>query len=111
MVQYQVLDRTFSALADPTRREILGRLGQGPASVTQLAEPFGMSLTGMKKHIAILEAAHLVTTEKIGRTRECRLGPEQLDDAVGWIETYRRQWDRRLDGIEAYFESKKGDQR
>jgi DNA-binding transcriptional ArsR family regulator len=111
MVQYQVLDRTFSALADPTRREILGRLGQGPASVTQLAEPFGMSLTGMKKHIAILEEAHLVTTEKVGRTRECRLGPEQLDDAVGWIETYRRQWDRRLDGIEAYFESKKGDQR
>jgi DNA-binding transcriptional ArsR family regulator len=111
MVQCQVLDRTFSALADPTRREILGRLGQGPASVTQLAEPFGMSLTGMKKHIAILEEALLVTTEKVGRTRECRLGPEQLDDAVGWIETYRRQWDRRLDGIEAYFESKKGDQR
>src|SRR5262245_31028243 len=111
MVQYQLLDRTFSALADPTRREILGRLGQGPASISELAGPFGMSLTGMRKHISILEEAQLVTTEKIGRTRACRLGPEQLDDAVDWIETYRRQWDRRLDGIEAYFENKKGNQR
>jgi DNA-binding transcriptional ArsR family regulator len=111
MVQYQVLDRTFSALADPTRREILGRLGRGPASISQLAEPYGMSLTGMKKHVAILEEAQLVTTQKVGRTRECRLGPEQLDDAVNWIDTYRRQWERRLDGIEAYFESKKGARR
>jgi DNA-binding transcriptional ArsR family regulator len=111
MVQYQVLDRTFSALADPTRREILGRLGRGPASISQLAEPYGMSLTGMKKHVAILEEAQLVTTQKVGRTRECRLGPEQLDDAVNWIDTYRRQWERRLDGIEAYFGSKKGARR
>ncbi len=111
MVQYQVLDRTFSALADPTRREILSRLGRGPASISELAQPFGMSLTGMKKHVAILEEASLVTTEKVGRTRRCRLGPDQLEDAVNWIELYRRQWDRRLDGIEAYLESKKGDER
>ncbi|HLF42602.1 MAG TPA: metalloregulator ArsR/SmtB family transcription factor [Acidimicrobiia bacterium] len=110
MVQYQVLDRTFSALADPTRREILDRLGRGPASISELAKPFGMSLTGLKKHVQILEEASLVTTEKIGRTRECRLGPEQLEDAVSWIEMYRRYWERRLDGIEAYLEAKKGEQ-
>lgn len=109
MVQYQVLDRTFSALADPTRREILDRLGRGPASISELAKPSGMSLTGLKKHVQILEEANLVTTQKIGRTRECRLGPEPLEDAVSWIETYRRHWERRLDGIEAYLESKKGE--
>lgn len=109
MVQYQVLDRTFSALADPTRREILDRLGRGPASISELAKPSGMSLTGLKKHVRILEEANLVSTHKIGRTRECRLGPEQLEDAVSWIEAYRRHWERRLDRIEAYFESKKGE--
>ena len=90
MVQYQVLDRTFSALSDPTRREILNRLAQGPASITELAEPFGMSLTGLKKHVQILEEARLVTTEKVGRTRQCRLGPEHLEDAVKWIEILPR---------------------
>lgn len=108
MVQYQVLDRTFSALADPTRRKILDLLGRGPASISELAKPFGMSLTGLKKHVQILEEANLVATEKVGRTRTCRLGPEHLEDAVNWIELYRRQWERRLDGIEAYLESKKG---
>lgn len=108
MVQYQVLDRTFAALSDPTRREILQRLGERPASISELAEPFGMSLTGLKKHVQILEEARLVTTEKIGRTRQCRLGPEHLEDAVHWIEIFRRQWERRLDGLEAYFEQKKG---
>ena len=102
MVQYQVLDRTFSALSDPTRREILDRLGRGPASITDLAEPFGMSLTGLKKHVRILEEANLVISEKVGRTRQCRLGPEHLEDAVNWIEMYREQWERRLDGLEAY---------
>jgi DNA-binding transcriptional ArsR family regulator len=111
MVQYQVLDRTFSALADPTRREILSRLGRGPASISELARPSGMSLTGLKKHVQILEEANLVTTQKIGRTRQCRLGPEQLEDAVSWIEMYRRHWERRVDGIEAYLESKKGEQK
>jgi DNA-binding transcriptional ArsR family regulator len=108
MVQYAVLDRTFSALADPTRRQILNRLGHGPASISELAQPFGMSLTGIKKHVQILEDARLVATEKVGRTRRCRLGPEQLDDAVRWIEIYRKQWERRLDGLEAYLEGRKG---
>ena len=109
MVQYQVtLDRTFSALADPTRRDILERLGRGPATISELAEPYGMSLTGLKKHVRILEEADLVTTEKIGRTRECRLGPEQLADAAQWIEMYRHHWERRLDRLEAYLERKKG---
>jgi DNA-binding transcriptional ArsR family regulator len=103
-----MLDRTFSALADPTRRQILDRLGHGPASISELAQPFGMSLTGIKKHVQILEDARLVATEKVGRTRRCRLGPEQLDDAVRWIEIYRKQWERRLDGLEAYLEGKKG---
>jgi DNA-binding transcriptional ArsR family regulator len=111
MVQYQVLDQTFSALSDPTRRKILDRLGRGPASISELAEPFGMSLTGLKKHVQILEEARLVTTEKIGRTRQCRLGPEKLEEAVHWIEIYREHWERRLDGLEAYFEQKRGQQR
>jgi DNA-binding transcriptional ArsR family regulator len=112
MVQY-LLDRTFSALADPTRREILGRLSRGPASVSELAEPFGITLTGLKKHVRVLEDARLVTTEKVGRTRHCRLGPEGLEDAMHWIQTYRRQWERRLDGLEAYLEQqrkRKGEQ-
>ena len=111
MVQYQVLDRTFAALSDPTRRQILDRLGKGPASITELAEPHGMSLTGLKKHVQILEEARLVTTEKVGRTRQCRLGPERLEAAVHWIEIYRQQWERRLDGLEAYLEQKKGRRR
>jgi DNA-binding transcriptional ArsR family regulator len=109
MVQYlPTLDRTFSALSDPTRRDILERLGRGPATITELAEPFGMSLTGLKKHIRILEEAELVTTEKIGRTRQCRLGPGQLQDATRWIETYRRGWERRLDKLEGYLKRNKG---
>ena len=109
MVQYALLDRTFSALSDPTRRQILDRLARGPASISELAQPSGMSLTGIKKHVQILEEARLVATEKVGRTRRCRLGPEQLDDAVHWIEIYRKQWERRLDGLEAYLEGKKGE--
>jgi DNA-binding transcriptional ArsR family regulator len=112
MVQDQAtLNRTFSALADPTRRDILERLGRAPASISELAEPYGMSLTGLKKHVRILEEADLVTTEKIGRTRECRLGPEQLEDAAQWIEMYRSHWERRLDRLEAYLERKKGDRK
>jgi DNA-binding transcriptional ArsR family regulator len=107
MVQYQRLDRTFSALSDPTRRGILERLGWGPATISELAEPFGMSLTGLKKHIRILEEADLVTTKKIGRTRECRLGPGQLEDVTRWIETYRRRWERRLGRLEGYLERNK----
>jgi DNA-binding transcriptional ArsR family regulator len=106
MVQYQPLDRTFSALSDPTRRAILEQLGRGPASISELAQPSGMTLTGLKKHIRILEAAQLVTTEKVGRTRQCRLGPGELDEAARWIQTYRRQWQRRLDRLERYIERK-----
>jgi DNA-binding transcriptional ArsR family regulator len=110
MVQYSPLDRTFSALSDPTRRDILDRLGRGPASISELAKPFGITLTGLKKHIQVLEDAQLVTTAKIGRTRQCRLGPEQLQDAAQWIDTYRRQWERRLEGLEAFL-AKRRDER
>ena len=110
MVQYQgTLDHTFSAISDPTRRDILERLGRGPATISELAEPFGMSLTGLGKHVRMLEEANLVTTEKVGRARECRLGPGQLEDATRWIETHRRRWERRLDRMEGYIERKKGD--
>jgi DNA-binding transcriptional ArsR family regulator len=111
MVQYATIDRTLGAIADPTRRQILDRLAGGPASISQLAQPFGMTLTGMKKHVQILEEAQLVVSEKVGRTRRCRLGPERLDDAFDWIDFYRNQWNRRLDGLEAYIEEKKGTER
>jgi DNA-binding transcriptional ArsR family regulator len=103
MVQL-LLDRTFSALADPTRRGILVRLTRGPASISELAAPRGITLTGLKKHVQVLEEAGLVTTEKVGRTRHCRLGPQRLEEAMRWIQTYQRQWERRLDGLEAYLE-------
>ena len=108
MVQFQSLDRTFSALSDATRRDILERLGRGPASISELARPSGMSLTGLKKHVKTLEAAGLVTTEKVGRTRTCRLAPGHLDDAMQWIAVHRRRWQRRLDGLAAYVEQAKG---
>jgi DNA-binding transcriptional ArsR family regulator len=110
MVQYSRLDRTFSALSDPTRRDILDRLGRGPASISELAKPSGITLTGLKKHVRILEDARLVTTTKIGRTRQCRLGPEQLDDAARWIDTYRQQWVRRLDGLGAFLGKRRDEQ-
>jgi DNA-binding transcriptional ArsR family regulator len=109
MVQYQVeLDRTFSALSDPTRRAILERLGRGPATIGELAEPFGMSLTGLKKHVHVLEAADLVVTQKVGRTRRCRLGPARLEDATRWIEEHRNRWERRLDRLEEYIGERRG---
>ncbi len=97
MVQYDQIDRALAALADPTRRAILERLGRGNATITELAEPFGISLTGCKKHVRVLEDAALVTTAKVGRVRECRLGPRRLDDVEQWIEMYRRMLDERLD--------------
>jgi DNA-binding transcriptional ArsR family regulator len=109
MVKSQTLDRTFSALSDPRRRDILDRLSRGPASISELAHPFDISLPGVMKHVRVLEEAKLVTTEKRGRTRECRLGPEQMDDAARWIERHRDQWERRLDRLEAIIEKKKGD--
>jgi len=98
MVQYKErLDHEFAALADPTRRSILQRLGEGSATITELAEPFGMSLTGCKKHVRVLEDAGLLSTEKIGRARRCSLGPRRLEDVREWIETYRRMLEERLD--------------
>jgi DNA-binding transcriptional ArsR family regulator len=108
MVQHQAtLDRTFSALADPTRRAILERLGRGPATIGELAEPFGMSLTGLGKHVRVLEGANLVVTQKVGRTRRCRLGPGRLEDATLWIEEHRSRWERRLDRLEGYIDERR----
>ena len=109
MVQYSQVDRTLSALADPTRRSVLERLGRGQASITELAEPFGISLTGMKKHVRVLEEVQLVATEKVGRTRRCSLGSRRLDDLEEWIETYRRMLDERLDRFGELLERTKGD--
>lgn len=94
------LDLTFSALADGTRRGVLEQLGQQDASITTLAEAFGMTLTGMKKHVALLEQAGLVTTEKVGRVRVCKLGPARLEDVAAWLEAYRQRWDARFDALE-----------
>lgn len=110
MVQYQTLDRTLAALADPTRRDIVERLGrQGVATVSELAEPAGMSLTGMKKHLRVLEEAGLVSTEKVGRTRRCSLGPKRLEDLQGWMRSYRRMAEERFDRLEDLLERTKGD--
>jgi len=111
MVNSQPLDRTFSALSDPTRRAMLDRLSLGPATVSELAAPAGISLPGALKHVRILEEADLVTSEKRGRTRECRLGPAQLEDATAWIERYRSRWERRLDRLEAVIDKRKGGSR
>lgn len=98
------LDRKFFALSDPTRRRILELLGDGPATISELAAPFGLTINGAKKHLAVLERANLVLTEKVGRARECRLGPGQLEDARNWIDDYHRAWERRLDRFGAYVE-------
>ena len=98
----------FASLADATRRAVLIRLGDGPATIGELAEPAGMTLTGMKKHVRVLEDAGLVVTEKVGRTRQCRLAPAPLDDAMAWIGFYQRLWARRLDGLDAYFTLRRG---
>jgi DNA-binding transcriptional ArsR family regulator len=108
MVQYQPIDRAFAALADPTRRAVLERLGRGSATLTELAEPFGISLTGMKKHVRVLEDAELVATEKVGRARMCRLGPRRLDEIEEWITMYRRMLDERLDRFGELLERRKG---
>jgi DNA-binding transcriptional ArsR family regulator len=110
VVQYQAIDRTFAALADPTRRAILERLGRGSASISELAEPLGITLTGVKKHVQVLEDAQLVTTEKVGRVRRCRLGPaEALDDVEVWVAAYRRMLEERLDRFGELLERTKGD--
>jgi DNA-binding transcriptional ArsR family regulator len=110
MVQYPQLDKTFAALSDPTRRGVLERLGRGSATITQLAEPFGISLTGMKKHVRVLEEAELVTTEKVGRVRRCSLGPRRLEDVEEWTQMYRQMLDERLDRFGELLERTKGTQ-
>jgi DNA-binding transcriptional ArsR family regulator len=107
MVNSQTLDRTFSALSDPTRRAMLERLSLGPATVSELAAPARISLPGALKHVRILEEADLVTSEKRGRTRECRLGPAQLEDATAWLDRHRSRWERRLDRLEAVIDKRK----
>jgi DNA-binding transcriptional ArsR family regulator len=109
MVQYSNtrLDASFSALSDITRRGILEQLGRVEASITDLAEKFNMTLTGMKKHVGVLEQAGLVVTEKIGRVRICRFGPRRLEEEVAWIEQYRQLWDARFDELDKIVEALK----
>jgi len=106
MVQYQRadLDASFAALSDATRRGVLERLGRGDASITELAGTFRMTLTGMKKHIGVLEQSGLVTTEKAGRVRTCRLGPRRLEAAADWIDRYRQLWQARFDELDRIVE-------
>ena len=94
------LDASFSALSDATRRGVLEQLGREDASITALAEKFHMTLTGMKKHVGVLEQAGLVTTVKVGRVRTCKLGPGRLEDETAWLERYRQLWDARFDELD-----------
>ncbi len=101
------LDVSFAALSDATRRGVLERLGRREASITDLAEAFHMTLTGMKKHVSVLEEAGLVVTEKVGRVRTCRLSPLQLEEEAAWLERYRRRWDLRFDALDEIVEELK----
>jgi DNA-binding transcriptional ArsR family regulator len=94
------LDGSFAALADSTRRGVLEHLGRSEASITELADRFDMTLTGMKKHVAVLEDAGLVTTEKVGRVRSCRIGRRRLDEVEKWIDRYHRLWDARFSALD-----------
>ena len=102
MVQYTDthFNASFAALSDATRRGVLEQLGRADASITDLADKFHMTLTGMKKHVDVLEQAGLVTTEKVGRVRTCRLGPRRLEEEAAWLEQYRQRWDSRFDALE-----------
>jgi len=102
------LDASFAALADATRRGVLEQLGHAESSITDLAEKFSMTLTGMKKHIGVLERAGLVATRKVGRVRTCRLGPLPLAQERAWIEQYRELWAARFDGLETILDELKG---
>jgi len=109
MVQYKQarLDDSFAALSDATRRGVLEQLGRSDASITDLAEKFHMTLTGMKKHVGVLEEAGLVTTEKVGRVRTCKLGPRRLEEETAWLERYRQLWDSRFDMLDKVVEELK----
>jgi DNA-binding transcriptional ArsR family regulator len=105
------LDSSFAALSDATRRGVLLQLGRSDASITVLAEQFQMTLTGMKKHVGVLERAGLVTTEKLGRVRTCRLGPRRLEDETAWIERYRQLWATRFDAMDGVVQELKRKER
>jgi DNA-binding transcriptional ArsR family regulator len=109
MVQFRSahLDASFAALSDATRRGVLEQLERSDASITELAEKFDMTLTGMKRHVGVLEQAGLITTEKIGRVRTCRLGLRGLDEEAAWIEQRRQLWDARFDALDRVVEDMK----
>ncbi len=109
MVQYKPvgLDASFAALGDATRRGVLEQLGRSEASITELADTFHMTLSGMKKHIGVLERAGLVTTAKVGRVRTCRLGRRRLEEEAAWIEGHRRLWDARFHALDKVVEELK----
>src|SRR5438552_7909767 len=109
MVQYSRvrLDASFAALSDATRRGVLEQLGRSDASITDLAERFHMTLTGMKKHVRILEQAGLVATEKVGRVRTCKLGSRRLEEETAWLERYRQLWESRFDELDKVVEKLK----
>jgi DNA-binding transcriptional ArsR family regulator len=111
MVHYQArLDLRFGALADTTRRGILERLGKADASISDLAARFEMTLTGMKKHVQLLEEAGLVRTEKVGRVRTCKLGPHRLEDETTWMNNYRQMLEARLDSLGEFLARTKGEE-
>src|SRR5262245_26080867 len=109
MAQYSRarLDASFAALSDATRRGVLEQLGRSDASFTDLADKFHMTLTGMKKHVGVLEEAGLVTTEKVGRVRTCKLGPRRLEEESAWLERFRQLWDERFDALDRVVEQLK----
>ncbi|WP_298743957.1 metalloregulator ArsR/SmtB family transcription factor [uncultured Brevundimonas sp.] len=109
MVQHSTdrLNDSFSALSDATRRGVLEQLGRSDASITELADKFHMTLTGMKKHVGVLEQAGFVTTQKVGRVRTCRLGLRRLEEEAAWIETYRQLWTARFDVLDGVIEDLK----
>ena len=113
MVQYSGsrLDASFAALSDATRRGVLEQLGRADASISDLAEKFHMTLTGMKKHVGVLEQAGLVMTEKVGRVRTCKLGPRRLQEETAWIERYRQQAQERYDRLDDVLAEMRGDER
>lgn len=101
MLQHSQLDHVFHALADPTRRAVVERLMDGPASVSELASPFEMSLAAVGQHVALLEASGLVETSKVGRVRTVKLVPETLRSVEAWFESHRKRWERRFDRLNA----------
>ncbi len=105
----QHLDRTFAALSDPTRRAMVERLAQGPATVSELAAPLPMSLAGAMLHLKVLEESGLVTSRKVGRVRTCRLDPQRLSLAEQWVAGRRALWERRLDRLGAFLDASKPD--